>query len=303
MWRGRGIQCDTPPATLRLDSAMTHARLAVSLHRVNKSFPLGNGSDLEVLNIEQLASPAGSYTVLKRPSGSGKITLRNLIAGVAVPTAGTIRVCDTEIIASFLLTRGIKDGLIEDTTDYSLSAINSMRERRWPSIPGLSTHDHTGDQQLAYHREGDAGALVQEGRRQVQSYPPPPGTNQHGQPHEGPHTLPFEKTGSSRSVICCAATRRAYGPSDASSLACRPLSTTRPSSNTTMRSASATVDRRWATTSVVRPRASRRMASWISSSFSASTLLVGSSSKRIGASFKSARAMARRWRSPPDRRR
>src|SRR5215475_2603646 len=99
MWCGRGVRCDVPPATLRLDSAMTHARLAVSLHRVNKSFPLGNGSDLEVLNIEQLALPAGSYTVLKGPSGSGKTTLLNLIAGVAVPTAGTIRVYDTEIFA------------------------------------------------------------------------------------------------------------------------------------------------------------------------------------------------------------
>jgi len=78
---------------------MTHARIAVTLHGVKKSFPLGNGSNLEVLNIGQLALPAGSYTVLKGPSGSGKTTLLNLIAGVAVPTAGTIRVYDTEIFA------------------------------------------------------------------------------------------------------------------------------------------------------------------------------------------------------------
>ena len=59
---------------------MIHTRLAVTLHGVKKSFPLGNGNDLEVLNIEQLALPAGSYTVLKGPSGSGKTTLLNLIA-------------------------------------------------------------------------------------------------------------------------------------------------------------------------------------------------------------------------------
>src|SRR5215475_3427412 len=56
----RGAQCDVPPAALRLDSDMTHERLAVTLHGVRKSFPLGNGSNLEVLNIEQLALPADS---------------------------------------------------------------------------------------------------------------------------------------------------------------------------------------------------------------------------------------------------
>src|SRR5919108_488659 len=94
---GRDAQCDVLPAALRRDSAMTHTRLAVTLHGVKKSFPLGNGSNLEVLNIERLELPAGSYTVLKGPSGSGKTTLLNLIAGVSVPTAGTIWVHDTDI--------------------------------------------------------------------------------------------------------------------------------------------------------------------------------------------------------------
>jgi len=76
---------------------MTHTRLAVTLHGVKKSFPLGNDSYLEVLNIERLELPVGSYTVLKGPSGSGKTTLLNLIAGISVPTAGTIGVHDTDI--------------------------------------------------------------------------------------------------------------------------------------------------------------------------------------------------------------
>jgi ABC-type lipoprotein export system ATPase subunit len=66
---------------------------------LKKAFPLGNGSDLEVLNIEALALPAGTYTALRGPSGSGKTTLLNLIAGISVPTAGNIWVEETDIFA------------------------------------------------------------------------------------------------------------------------------------------------------------------------------------------------------------
>ena len=78
---------------------MTHVWVAVTLHGVKKSFPLGHDGDLEVLNIEELALPVGSYSVLKGPSGSGKTTLLNLVAGISVPTTGTIGVHDTDIFA------------------------------------------------------------------------------------------------------------------------------------------------------------------------------------------------------------
>ena len=75
------------------------ARSAVVLRDVKKSFPLGDGRSLEVLDVEHLALPAGSCTVLRGRSGSGKTTLLNLIAGVARPSAGTISVSDTEVFA------------------------------------------------------------------------------------------------------------------------------------------------------------------------------------------------------------
>jgi len=75
------------------------ARSAVVLRDVKKSFPLGDGRSLEVLDVEHLALPAGSCTVLRGRSGSGKTTLLNLIAGVASPSAGTISVSDTEVFA------------------------------------------------------------------------------------------------------------------------------------------------------------------------------------------------------------
>ena len=74
-------------------------RAAVVLRDVRKSFPLGDGGSLEVLKVEQLALPAASCAVLRGRSGSGKTTLLNLIAGVALPSAGTIEVDDTDVVA------------------------------------------------------------------------------------------------------------------------------------------------------------------------------------------------------------
>jgi ABC-type lipoprotein export system ATPase subunit len=78
---------------------MTEVPPAVTLRRVKKAFPLGNGHTLDALNIEDWAVAAGSCTVLTGPSGSGKTTLLNIIAGVSLPTAGTVAVHDTEISA------------------------------------------------------------------------------------------------------------------------------------------------------------------------------------------------------------
>ena len=78
---------------------MTQAPLAVIMHGVKKSFPLGDGASLEALNVAEWTLPVGTYTVLTGPSGSGKTTLLNLIAGVSVPSAGTISVHDTDIFA------------------------------------------------------------------------------------------------------------------------------------------------------------------------------------------------------------
>jgi ABC-type lipoprotein export system ATPase subunit len=78
---------------------MTEVPAAVTLHGVKKAFPLGNGRTLDALNIEHWAVAAGRCTVLTGPSGSGKTTLLNLIAGVSLPTAGTILVRDRDISA------------------------------------------------------------------------------------------------------------------------------------------------------------------------------------------------------------
>ena len=97
------------------------------------------------------------------------------------------------------------------------------------------------------------------------------------------------------------ATIRAKMPLPAASSPKRPRSTIRPVSSTRISSALATVERRWAIMKVVRPCRNRSSARLMRASVSASSALVASSRTRIGASLSTALAMARRWRSPPDR--
>ena len=72
---------------------------AVSLHGVRKSFPLHGRGTLDVLDVDRLSIPAGGLTMLTGRSGSGKTTLLNLIAGITLPTAGTVTVDDTDVAA------------------------------------------------------------------------------------------------------------------------------------------------------------------------------------------------------------
>jgi ABC-type lipoprotein export system ATPase subunit len=74
-------------------------RSMVVLRDVRKSYPVAGAGSLEVLDLEHLALPAATCTVLRGRSGSGKTTLLNLIAGVALPSAGMIRVDGTDVVA------------------------------------------------------------------------------------------------------------------------------------------------------------------------------------------------------------
>ncbi|KAG1439223.1 hypothetical protein G6F55_013781 [Rhizopus delemar] len=74
----------------------------------------------------------------------------------------------------------------------------------------------------------------------------------------------------------------------------------RPWSITTSRSMRAMVDSRCAIAITVLPPISSSRLSWIAASTSESSAEVASSSTRSGASFSSTRAMAMRWRWPPD---
>jgi ABC-type lipoprotein export system ATPase subunit len=99
------------------------ARSAASVHDLKKSFPLSDGTSLEVLDVAQLTLPAGSYSVLRGRSGSGKTTLLNLIAGVTVPSAGTIRVDDTNV---FALSEARRDRFRAEHVGYVFQTFNLL---------------------------------------------------------------------------------------------------------------------------------------------------------------------------------
>ena len=98
-------------------------RSAVVLREVKKAFPFRGGLDLEVLDIEHLELPAGSCTVLRGRSGSGKTTLLNLIAGVTLPTIGTIRVGDTDLCS---LSEARRDRFRAEHVGYVFQTFNLL---------------------------------------------------------------------------------------------------------------------------------------------------------------------------------
>ncbi len=98
-------------------------RKAVALHDVKKAFPLADRMSLEVLDVEHLTLPAGTCTVLRGRSGSGKTTLLNLIAGIAVPSAGTIHVGDTDL---FALSEARRDRFRAEHVGYVFQTFNLL---------------------------------------------------------------------------------------------------------------------------------------------------------------------------------
>ncbi len=68
----------------------------IELRGVSRTFQLG-GHPVQALSEVNLDIEAGEFVLVVGPSGSGKTTLMNLIAGIDVPTGGSLRVNGHEI--------------------------------------------------------------------------------------------------------------------------------------------------------------------------------------------------------------
>ncbi len=64
---------------------------------LKKSFVQPEGGQLPILDVPSLSVAAGEQTVLIGESGGGKTTLLHLIAGIASPDSGSIRIAGTDI--------------------------------------------------------------------------------------------------------------------------------------------------------------------------------------------------------------
>ena len=78
---------------------MEAASPLIEIRDLAKSVPLADGGRLDILRDISLEVRAGSSVAMVGASGSGKSTLLGLLAGLDVPSAGTVRIAGTEMFA------------------------------------------------------------------------------------------------------------------------------------------------------------------------------------------------------------
>lgn len=94
---------------------------APAVHIQNLRFAYRRGP--EVLDIPELLVPRGERVFLHGPSGSGKTTLLGIIAGVLLPTAGTVAVLGNELTA---MPQGRRDALRGEHLGYLFQLFNLL---------------------------------------------------------------------------------------------------------------------------------------------------------------------------------
>ena len=75
----------------------------IGLRDVHFAYPRRDGSRIEALSGVSLELPAGAMVALAGPSGAGKTTIADLVAGLITPTAGVIEVDGRPLTAERLL--------------------------------------------------------------------------------------------------------------------------------------------------------------------------------------------------------
>ncbi len=78
----------------------------IRTENITRSFPSGDGQEIQVLKGLTLDIPAGKLTLLKGRSGSGKTTLMNILGALDPPTSGRIWFGEEELTAMSEEARG-----------------------------------------------------------------------------------------------------------------------------------------------------------------------------------------------------
>jgi putative ABC transport system ATP-binding protein len=71
--------------------------VSLVLKDVRKSYREPDGRALPILNIAEFALQSGEQAVLLGPSGGGKTTLLNVIAGITMPDSGSVKIDDIDL--------------------------------------------------------------------------------------------------------------------------------------------------------------------------------------------------------------
>lgn len=71
--------------------------ITLDIRDLTKTYTGPDGAPTPVLDLPELTVPAKAETAIAGPSGTGKTTLFNIIAGLLRPTSGEVRVLDTPI--------------------------------------------------------------------------------------------------------------------------------------------------------------------------------------------------------------
>lgn len=71
--------------------------MSLVLKDVRKSYREPDGSPLPILNIAEFVLQSGEQTALLGPSGGGKTTLLNVIAGITMPDSGSVMIDNIDV--------------------------------------------------------------------------------------------------------------------------------------------------------------------------------------------------------------
>src|SRR5216684_3426397 len=71
--------------------------MSLVLKDVRKSYREPDGTPLPILDISEFTVQSGEQTALLGPSGGGKTTLLNVIAGITMPDSGSVRIDDIDV--------------------------------------------------------------------------------------------------------------------------------------------------------------------------------------------------------------